>query len=59
MFFPEAKQLPTQVRREATEARRDDATLDDNSVVGSRLVQVGPPHDPRQRDDRDKGLDRE
>jgi hypothetical protein len=41
-----------------TEARRDEEpTLDDNSVVGSRVNQVGPPRDDKGRDDR--GIDRE
>jgi len=43
---------------EVTEARREESpTLDDNSVIGSRVNQVGPPRDDRSRDDR--GQDRE
>jgi len=43
---------------EVTEARREEEpTLDDNSVVGSRVNQVGPPRDDKGRDDR--GIDRE
>jgi hypothetical protein len=41
---------------EVTEARREEPPeLDDNSVVGSRVNQVGPPRDDPGRDDR--GLD--
>jgi hypothetical protein len=43
---------------EVTEARREEPPeLDDNSVVGSRVNQVGPPRDDQGRDDR--VLDRE
>ena len=43
---------------EVTEARREEPPeLDDNSVVGSRVNQVGPPRDDQGRGDR--GLDRE
>jgi hypothetical protein len=45
---------------EVTEARRDESpSLDDDSVVGSRVNQVGPPRDDRARDDRDKGMERD
>ena len=38
---------------EVTEARREETfELDDNSVVGSRVNQVGPPRDDPGRDDR-------
>lgn len=43
---------------EVTEARREDSpSLDENSVVGSRINQVGPPRDDRGRDDR--GIERD
>jgi hypothetical protein len=43
---------------EVTEARREDPqSLDENSVVGSRINQVGPPRDDPGRDDR--GIDRD
>ena len=45
---------------EVTEARRDESpVLDDESVVGSRVNQVGPPRDDRGKEDRERGLDRE
>ena len=45
---------------EVTEARRDETPeLDNDSVVASRLNQIGPPRDDHGRDERDKGLDRE
>lgn len=43
---------------EVTEARREESLpLDENSVVGSRINQVGPPREDRGRDDR--GFDRD
>jgi hypothetical protein len=43
---------------EVTEARREEShTLEDDSLVGSRVNQVGPPRDDRGRDDR--GMDRD
>jgi hypothetical protein len=43
---------------EVTEARREESpSLDDDSVVGSRINQVGPPRDDRYRDDR--GMERD
>lgn len=45
---------------EVTEARREEPpSLDENSVVGSRINQVGPPRNDKGRDDPNKGLDRE
>jgi hypothetical protein len=38
---------------EVTEARRDESlSIDDDSVIGSRLNQVGPPRQDRGKDDR-------
>jgi hypothetical protein len=43
---------------EVTEARREESLpLDENSVVGSRINQVGPSREDRGRDDR--GIDRD
>ena len=43
---------------EVTEARREESpSLDENSVVGSRINQVGPPRDDPGRDDR--GIDQD
>jgi hypothetical protein len=45
---------------EVTEARREESPqLDENSVVGSRINQIGPPRDDRGRDDRDNVPERE
>ena len=45
---------------EVTEARREESpSLDDDSVVGSRINQVGPPRDDRGRDERERGMDRD
>src|SRR5580658_4217901 len=45
---------------EVTEARREESPeLDENSVVGSRINQIGPPRDDRGRDDRDNVPERD
>ena len=44
---------------EVTEARRDDATLDENSVVGSRLNQISTGRDEPGRDNPDQGMERD
>ena len=41
---------------EVAESRREDIDLDEESVVGSRINQVG---ETRGKDDPDKGMDRE
>ena len=43
----------------SAERQGESPALDDNSVVGSRVNQIGPPRDDPGRDDPNKGLDRE